>query len=130
MRRRSPLARLWAFAAAFTLAFTQVALAAYACPIAAPHEAHAGSGHAMQMADGAACPEMDPGSSPLCVKTCEDEPQKYEVPSLAAAPPSSDGGLRVAALPFQDRGPLVIADAAIHRATSPPPVLLFARFLK
>jgi hypothetical protein len=130
MKRRSPLARLWAFAAAFSLAFTQVALAAYSCPLGAPHETHAAAAQVMQMAAGDACPEMDTGSTPLCVKTCQDEPQKHEAPALAALPPSSDGGLRVVPASFHRDGPLVIADAAILRATSPPPIVLFARFLK
>ena len=81
MKRRPTLVRIWALIAAFALAFTQVALAAYTCPMDAVGIAQ--SMPAMEMA-GEDCHEMGAASLPLCFKSCQDEPQKNDAPSLAA----------------------------------------------
>jgi hypothetical protein len=123
MKRRSSLRLFWTLAAVFSLAFSQVALAAFACPMSTAQMASA-------MADGEGCPGGDPGAIPLCVKSCQGEPQKSDVPSLAALPPSPEAGLRVEPprLPAFASG--VDRDVLLARATSPPPSILFARFLK
>jgi hypothetical protein len=127
MRRRSRFLHTWALIAAFVLAFSQVALAAYTCPMGAVEMAQAMP--AMEMA-AENCHEMAAASLPMCVKSCQDEPQKNDTPSLTALPPSPDSGLRVD-LPCSERlERSVVVDAALERATSPPPTLLFARFLK
>jgi hypothetical protein len=124
MKRRSSFARFWVFATIAALAFSQAALAAFACPMAVPMTMEA-----MASAD-APCLESGPASQHLCVKTCQDEPQKHDTPSLAALPPAVDTGLRVAlASPPAHSGPRVL-DAPLARATSPPPSILFVRFLK
>ena len=122
MKRRSLILRLWAFAAAVSLAFTQVALAAFACPLGEP-QMH------QEMASED-CHDADPGTRHLCVKTCQDEPQKYEVVALAALPPSTDGGLRIQGADLQAEPQGVRRDTLLVRATSPPATVLYSRFLK
>jgi hypothetical protein len=124
MHRRS-LTRLWVFATVFTLAFSQVAMAAFTPPAAKPmmerqvvseSPCHDGKGALLK---------------PVCLKSCQDEPQKNEVVALAALPPSPDDGLKVE-MPARHEGRSQVAHDAslLARATAPPPHLLFARFLK
>ncbi|MGZ5034189.1 MAG: hypothetical protein ACXWAC_13405 [Usitatibacter sp.] len=123
MKRRSSLRLFWALAAVLSLAFSQVALAAFACPMSSAQMASA-------MADGQGCPGSDPGASQLCVKSCQGEPQKHDVASLAALPPSFDAGLRVEPIQPPALASGVDRDVLLARATSPPPNILFVRFLK
>ena len=122
MKRSSRILRIWAFATAISLAFAQVALAAFACPVAAPDMA--------QMMASADCHEADPGTKHLCAKTCQDEPQKSEAPSFAALPPSTEGGLRIETRQLRGANDRIAVNATLERATSPPPAILFSRFLK
>ena len=124
MKRRSPFTCLWALAAVLSLAFSQVALAAFACPLSTAQMASA-------MAGGDdCCPGSDPGARYLCVKTCQAEPQKHDIASLAALPPSLEAGLRVQAVHPALPSPGVDRDFLAARATAPPPSILFVRFLK
>ena len=122
MRRRSLLSRSVTAFAAFALVFAQVAMAAFVPPSAMP-------GMAMEMASEGGCHEADPGSKHVCQKTCKAEPQKDEIPSLAALPPVLDEGLRIE-LPASTvpLGRLVGA-SLLARAAAPPPHLLFSRLL-
>lgn len=130
MKKRRLLAKIRVLATAFVLGFTQVALAAYVCPMGVPEMAHAmASGHDMAMGEEG-CHEPGGVSRHLCIKTCHDEPQKNEVASLAALPPSLDEGLRVEPCAFCDAEKVYVADALLARATSPPPLVLFAHYLK
>lgn len=81
---------------------------------------------AMASAD-APCADSDMASRHLCAKTCQDEPQKSEVASLAALPPRLDTGLRVEMAAEALNPVSLIRDPALVRATSPPPDILFAR---
>ena len=123
MSRRSPLVRLWAVLTVFALAFSQVAMAAFAPPAAMP-------AMAVEMASEQGCHEVDPGTKHVCIKTCQGEPQKDEAASLAALPPALDTGLRI------DHPALTLPTgrdtraSLLARATAPPPHLLFTRFLK
>ena len=127
MHKRTPFRRIVALVIATALAMTQLALSAYACPsalglaAAAPHEqadCHRGA------------PESDPGRVPLCVKTCQDEPQKCDAPALAVLPQPSGEGLRLEPMPDRLLRVAMHADAGLRRPSAPPPNLLFARFLK
>ena len=123
MRRRSLFSRTATAFAVFALAFAQVAMAAFAPPAAMPEMVQA-------MAAEADCHEADPGAKHVCLKTCQAEPQKDEVPSLAALPPALDAGLRVEVVqPSLPEGRLTGA-SLLARAAAPPPHLLFARFLE
>jgi len=123
MPRPSAHQRLAAALAAFAICFSQLAMAAFAPQAAAPRmvEAMASEGH---------CAGMDPAAKHVCEKKCEAEPQKHEIPSLAALPPAADPGLRIelAAARSLDHG--VVPEAALARSTAPPPTLLFCRFLE
>jgi hypothetical protein len=122
MKRSSRNLRIWAFATAISLGFAQVALAAFTCPVAAPAMA--------QVMSAEDCHEADPGTKHLCVKTCQDEPQKSEAPVFAALPPSTEGGLRIEMRQLQAANDRIAVDATLERATAPPPAILFSRFLK
>jgi hypothetical protein len=123
MKRCSSLRLFWALTAVFSLAFSQVALAAFACPMSSAQMASA-------MADGGGCPGGDHGATQLCVKSCQGEPQKSDVPSLAALPPSIDAGLRVEPVQPAALASGVDRDVLLARVTAPPPSILFVRFLK
>ena len=122
MARRSALVRFVALFVALALAGSQAALASFAPPASLP---------AMQerMAEMSDCHEADAAATQLCRKTCQDEPQKPEVPSLAALPPSDEGFLRVP-LASPARGAALRLQPLPARATSPPPLILFAHYLK
>jgi hypothetical protein len=124
MKRRSLIARLGVFATVAGLLFSQAALAMFACSAIAPQEQQASAMSEM------GCHESDPGAKHLCFKTCLGEPQKHEVPSLAALPPRADTGLKIALPQPAAKFAGVVFDAGLERATSPPPTLLYARFLK
>jgi hypothetical protein len=98
-------------------------MAAFVAPLGMP---------AMQQAMAAegGCHESDPGTKHVCIKSCQDEPQKNEVPALAALPPS-EMHLRVA-LPATAGASRCVAPTAsiLARATAPPLRLLFSRFLE
>lgn len=123
MKRRTSPRFLWAFAAVCSLAFSQVVLAAFACPMSTAQMASV-------MADGGDCPGSAPGTNPLCAKSCQGEPQKNDVPSLAALPPSPDAGLRVEPARSPEIFPGLDRDFPLARATAPPSNILFVRFLK
>ena len=124
MRRNSLPARVLAFAAVFALAFAQVAMAAFAPMAAQPQMAHA-----MAADDG--CAMDDPGAKHLCMKECQAEPQKGEMPTLAALPPAPDRGLRVELAPLAiPSGRQAGDEGLLARATAPPLQVLFARFLE
>ena len=121
MTKRRSFIRLAACAAAASLFFAQVALAAFMCSMPAPEMTQA------MEADG--CHGASPGAHHLCVKTCQDEPQKSEAPTFAALPPAADAGVRVL-LQEPSGGQGAVFDALIVRATSPPRAILYSRFLK
>jgi hypothetical protein len=123
MKRRSSVRIFWALAAVISLAVSQFALAAFACPMSTVQMASA-------MADGGDCPGSDPGANPLCEKSCQDEPQKNDGPSLAALPPSPDAGLRVEPVRSAKLLPGLDREFLLARATAPASSILFARFLK
>jgi hypothetical protein len=123
MKRRSSLRVFWALAAVLSLAFSQVLLAAFVCPMTTAQMASA-------MTDGGDCPGTDPGANPLCAKSCQDEPQKNHVVSLAALPPSPDAGMRVEPARSTEIFSGVDRDFPLARAMAPPSNILFARFLK
>ena len=121
MARRSAFARFLALFVALALAGSQAAMASFAPPAALP---------AMQQVMAATddC-HQEAAAKHICQKTCQDEPQKNEVPGLAALPPPDGAFLRVA-LAFPARGNAVPLQAVPARATSPPPLVLFAHYLK
>ena len=103
MKGRSLIARLWAAAAILALLFTNVAAAGFICG-------------------------GDDDRGTLCMKVCQDEPQKHEIFSLDIAPPPRQDGLRIEPLLHL---PVTSYRAEIApRATSPPPLLLYSRYLK
>lgn len=112
LRRNSILAWVLAFA----MAFTQVALASFACPMdVAPQ--------AMQQAmdDGACDMGSNAGSRTLCSKTCQDEPQKPDVPALDVPPPAPDAGLKVRQPDIQLALAALPPPADRDRPVEPPP---------
>jgi hypothetical protein len=124
---RRPFFRFLAIAAAACVGLTQVALAGYACPLMGetPQAMH----EAMEGGECYKVPEA--GSKTLCHKTCQDEPQKRDIPSVdIPAVPVSE------ALPVDRLDRVSIAllamppDADLLRATSPPPRIQHSRFLK
>ena len=124
MKRRSLPNRLWAFAAAATLVFSQVAMATFAPPsrTAAMVEARL---------EGAPCHREDPGTQHLCIKkNCQEDAQKDEPLSCAVAAPPSTDGVRVD--PPRDPDLLTCAspEPVLARATSPPTEILFSRRLE
>ena len=123
MARPSPSQRFAATLAAFAIAFSQLAMAAFAPQAASPKmaEAMAAEGH---------CAGMDAAAKHVCEKSCEAEPQKHEIPSLAALPPAADPGLRIELAAAPSLHPGVVPEALLARATAPPPTLLFCRFLE
>lgn len=123
MKHRSSTRLFWTLAAVCSLAFSQVALAGFACPGSTAQMASA-------MADGGDCPGGDSGANPLCAKSCQGEPQKNDVPSLAALPPSAGTGLRVEPALPPVLSPGVDRDFPLARAMAPSSSILFARFLK
>lgn len=91
------------------IAFTQLALAAYACPDAAGMTAPAA---AMTVP----CDEADPAAPALCEKHCQDEKQKPAdaAPVLAAATPASTFSLRVVNAGLQSPGADLASPALLH----------------
>src|SRR4051812_21686088 len=111
--------RLAAFIAMFALAFAQLAVSAFACPLGAPQAA------AMAMTDGETCDGM---STPnLCDRHCD-----YGAANVNHAAP--DPAPDVLALPLPWRAANVFAPGATvactafnvpSRSHSPPPLALF-----
>ena len=122
MTRRSPFTRFLAPCLALALAYAQVAMAAFAPAAHAPQ---------MQasMAEGG-CHGMDPAAKHVCIKTCQDEAQKAESPSLAALPPALDAGLRIELAVPSCGVSIVRPRSLIARATSPPLHLVLSRLLQ
>jgi len=117
MNRRSNPTAFVAVLLCVALLFSRVALAAFACPaamLAAP------------AAQGEDCAKGGSGLDPLCVKSCNDEPQKHEPGAAVTIPPALVSALWVPlATPAvaSARAP----DPALARANAPPPTILFAR---
>jgi hypothetical protein len=80
-----PLHRLAAaLFVAMSLLFAQLAMASYACPVAAKPAAMAG----MMMATGAACAGMDAAQPALCHRQAASAPQSFDAAkSPAPSPP-------------------------------------------
>lgn len=91
---------------AFAMAFTQVALASFACPMELSPQAME-----QAMEDGACDMGSNAGSRTLCTKSCHDEPQKSDIPALDVPAPAAEAGLKV-------RPP----DIQLALAALPPPV--------
>jgi hypothetical protein len=123
MRRRSSLTRIGTFVIAFALAFAQVAMASFVPSAGMP---------AMQqgMASEDGCQGGDPGGKHLCMKTCQAEAQKSEIPVLAALPPPVEMGLRITFPELANPEGCAIGVSLLARLTAPPLHLLFSRFLK
>lgn len=119
--------RAFALLLAAALAFSQVALASFACPMQGQPAAE--MYEAMESGHCAMAPEA--GDKTLCLKTCQDEPLKHDVPALDLPVLPASPGLRVEPAPVPSLTLLALPpDADVTRVTSPPPYLRFARFLK
>jgi hypothetical protein len=123
MKIRGLPRRVGAALAVIAIAFTQLAVSAYACP-------NMGAQPAMQMADGADCPEMQSAPTNLCHQACAQAPQSHQTADIPVLPPAMDTGLRAQHAIAKVLPQSVSIEAPLERTTSPPLAIALVRFLK
>lgn len=123
MKTRGLLRRLVAALGAIAIAFTQLAVSAYACPGMLAQ-------HAMQAPHDVDCPEMQSGPTNLCYGACKDDPQSHETADVPAVLPALDTGLRIEHAFAKILSHVAFIEAPLERATSPPLAIALVRFLK
>ena len=127
VRRRRQ--RLLAAVLAFVLAFSQVVLAAYACPIddASSATSFTDARYAQPMPDCQAMPAQGEPAPNLCEAHCLVG-QQLQLDKVVFAPVAVLPPLIVRAVPGIDEGPSTVVEAEAPLPT-PPPLLRFTRLL-
>ena len=128
---RAPgLKRLIAKVGIVAVLFTQFAVAAYACPVLAPHESAPATTAGDMHAAMPGCHEQNDNNLNLCLQHCQAGSQSVQttpqstVPAMATAPMAVIEPMQ----PEEILG-ITVLSALPERATSPPPLIRF-RFLR